>query len=268
MRAAAALLVVALAAAGCAREPRRAPLPEQPVGVPPATAPVPRAEPRATRGNPPFYDVEGQRYYVLPSADGYVERGIASWYGADFHGRRTATGEPYDMRALTGAHPTLPLPAWVRVTNLQNGRSVLVRLNDRGPFRRNRIIDLSQAAAEQIDMIREGTALVEVRSVAVATTAPTGVAPAGTAAVVPPPAAPARRFFAQAGAFADPANAQRLAARLRGAGLGPVTIVPVVLDGRRLQRVRVGPVATVGEFDQLIEALQRAGIEAPRLALD
>lgn len=257
-----ASLAVVLLAAGCAQQPVRS--------LPPASAAagIPPAEPRAARGNPPFYEVEGQRYHVLPSADGYVERGIASWYGADFHGRRTAIGEPYDMRAMTGAHPRLPLPTWVRVTNLQNGRSVLVRLNDRGPFRKNRIIDLSQAAAEQLDMIRDGTALVEVQSVTVAAAAPAAVAPTATAAAVAAPAAPAQRFYAQAGAFADPANAERLAARLRAAGLGPVTVVPVTLDGRRLQRVRVGPVATVGEFDRLIEDLQRAGIEAPRLALD
>ena len=131
-----------------------------------AGAGVPRDEPRAKHGNPPFYEVGGRRYVVLPSAVGYVEQGVASWYGPDFHGGRTATGETYDMHAMTGAHPTLPLPTWVRVTNLENGKSVVVRLNDRGPFARGRIIDLSRAAAEALDMVRAGTARVEVQSLA------------------------------------------------------------------------------------------------------
>ncbi len=251
MRVLAAIFVTLVAATGCALQPVR-PLPPEPP-APPGN--LPRAEPRAALGNPPFYDVEGHRYFVLASAEGFVEQGVASWYGPDFHGLRTATGEPYDMRAMTGAHPTLPLPAWVQVTNLQNGRSATVRLNDRGPFRKNRIIDLSQAAAEQLDMIRDGTALVEVRSLA--------SAGAGSA-----PPAETRRIFAQAGAFTDPDNADRLATRLRTLGLGPVAVVTVAIDGRRLHRVRVGPVASVSEFDLLIERLRQAGVEAPRLALD
>ncbi len=125
---------------------------------------VPRNEPRSRNGNPPFYDVMGKRYFVLSSSVGYVERGVASWYGPGFHKVRTSTGEPYDMYAMTAAHKTLPLPAYVRVTNLQNGRSIVVRVNDRGPFVGNRIIDLSYTAAAKLDMLRNGTAMVEVRS--------------------------------------------------------------------------------------------------------
>ena len=149
--------------------------------TPPAGEGVPRDEPRAKYGNPPFYEVDGRRYVVLPSAAGYVEQGVASWYGPDFHGGRTATGETYDMHAMTGAHPTLPLPTWVRVTNLENGRSVVVRLNDRGPFARGRIIDLSRAAAEALDMVRAGTARVEVQSLA------TGARPGGASPAADPP---------------------------------------------------------------------------------
>jgi rare lipoprotein A len=123
---------------------------------------VPRDEPRSAFGNPPFYYVAGHRYVVLPSATGYVERGVASWYGTEFHGLRTSTGEPYDMFAMTAAHKTLPLPCYARVTNLSNGRSVVVRINDRGPFVANRIIDLSYSAAARLDMIRNGTAFVQV----------------------------------------------------------------------------------------------------------
>jgi rare lipoprotein A len=235
--------------AACAAPPRRPP----PAPPPQPADAVPRAEPRAKSGNPPFYDVGGRRYVVLASAAGYVEQGVASWYGPDFHGGRTATGETYDMTAMTGAHPTLPLPAWVRVTNLQNGRSVVIRLNDRGPFSKNRIIDLSRKAAEELDMIRSGTALVEVRSLAAGDT---------------PPAPPAvNRFFAQAGAFAEEVNASRLAERLRSAGIEGVDVTEIRAEGRRLFRVRAGPVASVGEFDRLIERLRAAGADSPRLAL-
>ncbi len=216
---------------------------------------VPRDEPRAKYGNPPFYEVGGQRYVVLPSAAGYVEQGIASWYGPDFHGGRTATGETYDMDAMTGAHPTLPLPAWVRVTNLENGRSVVVRLNDRGPFAKGRIIDLSRAAAEQLDMIRAGTARVEVASLA--PVALPGAAPQAT------PAA----YYAQAGAFGSRENAEDLAERLRDAGIAGVTVTESASDGRALYRVRAGPVATLPDFDALIDRLRAAGAGDARLAL-
>jgi rare lipoprotein A len=241
---------VILLLAACSAPPRRPP-PHAPPQ--PGEDALPREEPRARSGNPPFYEVSGQRYVVLASATGYVEQGVASWYGPDFHGKRTATGETYDMDAMTGAHPTLPLPAWVRVTNLQNGRSVVVRLNDRGPFARNRIIDLSRKAALELDMVRAGTALVEVRSLVV------GAAP---------PAPPAvSHFFAQAGAFAEEVNATRLAERLRQSGIEGVAVTEARADGRRLFRVRAGPVASVGEFDRLIERLRAAGADSPRLAL-
>lgn len=123
---------------------------------------VPRAEPRSRYGNPESYEVFGRRYHVLASAEGYRERGIASWYGEKFHGRRTSSREPYDMYAMTAAHKTLPLPTYVRVTHLENGRSVIVRVNDRGPFVDSRIIDLSYAAAARLGMVEDGHAPVEV----------------------------------------------------------------------------------------------------------
>lgn len=253
--AAAALALLALA--GCAREPLRpAPPPVSVPAVPsptPAESGVPREEPRSAYGNPPFYEVGGRRYVVLGSAAGYVEQGVASWYGPDFHGGRTATGETYDMNAMTGAHPTLPLPTWVRVTNLENGRSVVVRLNDRGPFARDRIIDLSRAAAQALDMVRAGTARVEVRSLAEA-----GAVPAATA-----PAA----YYAQAGAFGRRENADALAERLRAAGIEGVAVTEVSEDDRTLFRVRAGPAASLVEFDRLVERLRAAGADAVRLAL-
>jgi rare lipoprotein A len=255
---------------------------------------VPRNEPRSRNGNPPFYDVMGKRYFVLSSSVGYVERGVASWYGPGFHKVRTSTGEPYDMYGMTAAHKTLPLPAYVRVTNLQNGRSIVVRVNDRGPFVGNRIIDLSYTAASKLDMLRNGTAMVEVRTLepAAPPAAPTAaplIATPITAADAPPPS-PAdaaqspeaasdvsgavstvpvpRALFIQAGAFSDPNNAERLMQKLRGGGYGKVFVRDDEIAGRRMYRVRIGPVPNVAEFDRIVAALERAGINDAHLALD
>jgi rare lipoprotein A len=244
--------IALLALAGCGGEPLRPTPPPAPV-TGQGTASLPHDEPRSKYGNPPFYEVSGRRYAVLQTAAGYVEQGVASWYGPDFHGGRTATGETYDMNAMTGAHPTLPLPTWVRVTNLENGRSVVVRLNDRGPFAKDRIIDLSRAAAEQLDMIQKGTARVEVRSLAAGDTAP------------PPAAMPA--YYAQAGAFGSRDNAEALAARLRAAGIAGVTVTESTVDGRPMFRVRAGPAANFPEFDALAERMRLAGADSVRLAL-
>ncbi len=268
--------VQALSLAGCfSTAPRPLPTNTAPPTVIPAVPPtdsgevIPRAEPRSRSGNPPFYDVMGKRYYVLSSSSGYLERGVASWYGPGFHQVRTSNGETYDMYGMTAAHKTLPLPAYVSVTNLQNGRSVVVRVNDRGPFVGNRIIDLSYTAALKLDMLRNGTAIVEVRSidpspspVEQAATAP-GVATPGAAA--PGAAAP---LFVQAGAFSDPANAERLAARLRGGSLGKVFVRDDEIAGRRMYRVRIGPVPDVAEFDRIVAALDHLGIKDAHLALD
>lgn len=279
------------------RELPASPAPQPPVAAAPqAPDPdsvpdaIPRVEARSRFGNPPFYEVFGKRYYVLSSNVGYIERGVASWYGPGFHKIRTSTGEPYDMYAMTAAHKTLPLPAYVRVTNLQNGRTVVVRVNDRGPFVENRIIDLSYTAAAKLDMVRNGTAFVEVRSIdpngiepplvaaAAPTTAPVTPAPTATSAVPPPPASAPRAsappanaraaLFVQAGAFGDPANAQRLAQKLRGGDYGNVFVRDDQIAGRRMYRVRIGPVPNVAEFDRVVAALQRDGVQDAHLALD
>jgi peptidoglycan lytic transglycosylase len=271
LRVSAAVLLGALsiAVAGCfSPPPRRSPPQPTPVTEtppPPETIPevVPHAEPRSRSGNPPFYDVFGKRYYVLSSSVGYVERGVASWYGPGFHKVRTSTGETYDMYGMTAAHKTLPLPAYVSVTNLQNGRSIVVRVNDRGPFVGNRIIDLSYTAASKLDMLRNGTAMVEVRSIDAPTPATVGPT---TAAIAAPPVNAA--LFVQAGAFSDPANAQRLAEKLRGGSYGKVFVRDDEIAGRRMYRVRIGPVPDVAEFDRIVAALDRLGIKDAHLALD
>jgi len=256
--------------------------------VPPDSVPdaVPRVEPRSRYGNPPFYEVFGKRYRVLPSSAGYVERGVASWYGPGFHEERTSTGEPYDMFGMTAAHKTLPLPVYVRVTNLQNGRSIVVRVNDRGPFVGNRIIDLSYTAAAKLDMLRNGTAFVEIRAidpaapepvVLAATPASPPTAPPGTSTPplgLPPPSTPAppaplaTGLFIQAGAFANSTNAERLAEKLRGGGYGTVFVRESEIAGRKFYRVRIGPVPDVTEFDRVVAALAQAGVGDAHLALD
>jgi len=245
---------------------------------------VPRREPRSAHGNPPFYNVLGKRYIVLDTADGYLERGVASWYGPTFHGENTSNGERYDMYGMTAAHKTLPLPTYARVTNLKNGKSIVVRINDRGPFVANRLIDLSYTAAAKLDMLREGTTLVEVRALTVQE--PDNL---GRAAQSPPPA-----LYVQAGAFADQNNAQRVVDQLHRGGLtGAFILSPIISqasacspsaqgdsrespvracahpDGKApLYRVRLGPISSVAEFDQLAAKLTSLGIRDARLATD
>jgi rare lipoprotein A len=251
--------VVAPKPAPAAPPPPPPPAAAPPLNIPPTVAPAPQAEPRSARGNPPFYDVLGQRYYVLASADGYLERGVASWYGPGFHTGSTSSGEPYDMYGMSAAHKTLPLPTWVRVTNLKNGKSVVVRVNDRGPFVANRLIDLSYTAAAQLDMLREGTTLVEVRALTPETPDELGRAAAS----------PAPELYVQAGAFSDEHNAQRLLARLQAAGIANAFIASP-LQGRasQLYRVRLGPVSSVAQFDALAARLAALGIRDARLATD
>lgn len=269
---AAALLALALAACATThRPPPPAPGPV-PVPAPPADIAripnaVPRAEPRSLHGNPPFYDALGRRYFVLPSADGYDERGVASWYGPTFHGGNTSSGEPYNMYGMTAAHKTLPLPSYARVTNLANGRSVVVRINDRGPFVANRIIDLSYTAAAKLDMLREGTAWVEVRTIAPGAPEVPAETPAAPAQPRPPAAPALPVLYVQTGAFAEPANAERQLERLHAAGLARAFVMPPP-EGSQLYRVRIGPVGSVTEYDTLATRLAALGIPDARLVTD
>lgn len=126
---------------------------------------VPRVEPLSKSGNPESYQVRGRRYFPQKTSRGHVERGLASWYGKQFHGRKTSSGERYDMYAMTAAHKTLPLPTYVEVTNMENGRTAVVKVNDRGPFHGPRVIDLSYSAAKKLGVIQKGTAMVELRAI-------------------------------------------------------------------------------------------------------
>lgn len=231
------------------------PLPAPPADVDAIPDAVPKAEPRSAKGNPPFYDVLGKRYFVLPTAAGYVERGVASWYGPGFHAARTSNGEPYDMYAMTAAHKTLPLPSYVRVTNLRNGRSVVLRVNDRGPFKDGRIIDVSHTAATKLGILREGTAFVEVQA----------ILPEQPSHPSPPEPTP---LFVQAGAFATESNASRLLAQLRAKGIDKGFVREDRVNDKPMFRVRIGPIPSVAQFDKVVARLKSLGVTDARLALD
>ncbi len=139
--------------------------PTKPADVSSIPDAIPKSETRSKYGNPKSYVVLGKRYYVMNDNRGFSQQGIASWYGKKFHGKRTSSGESYDMYAMTAAHKTLILPAYIEVTNLRNGKKVVVKVNDRGPFHENRIIDLSYAAATKLNVVAKGTALVKIRVV-------------------------------------------------------------------------------------------------------
>jgi rare lipoprotein A len=225
--------------------------------------PVPKAEPRARYGNKSPYSVRGRTYHVLPTAAGYDERGIASYYGSKFHGYMTSDFEKYDMYAFSAASKVLPLPSYARVTNLENGKSVIVRINDRGPFAENRIIDLSYAAAVRIGIWPKGTGLVEVQ----------GIDPAQQDAEPPPPiTVTAQRggkpaLYLQVGAFGDPANAERLARRLRDQDVGSVRVVDAQVGGRNLKRVQIGPLADVDAADRITQKIEALGLPHAQVAV-
>ena len=224
---------------------------------------VPKPEPLSSIGNQP-YTVFNKTYYPLKDAAGYHARGIASWYGRQFRGKFTSDGERYNMYAMTAAHKTLPLPSYARVTDLTNGRSVIVRVNDRGPFLNNRLIDLSYAAAAKLGMLRTGTALVEVDGIApwenpvqVATTQAGTIpgAPAAKAATLDPP-----RLYLQVGAFASRRNAETLRTRLEKADFTQVCVQRSRSTPNVPFRVRIGPLPSVADSDRLARRIAAYGI--------
>lgn len=273
-------------------------------------------------GNP--YKIAGRWYHPAVDPD-YDKVGIASWYGPKFHGRPTANGERFNMNALTAAHTTLPMPSWVRVTNLENGRSIILRVNDRGPFVGNRIIDVSRRGAQLLGFEKQGTVRVRVQVVP-GPDAPTPVQmaaaarqqtspprpaaparetriipkpaePAPEMAAVPPPAveasaiaapaapvtvasrdhdpgprwlspeaAPGERVYIQAGAFSAYKSARRVAEGLED--LGRVELSPLARGNDYIYRVRIGPLASVGEADGLLGHVHALGHDAARIVVD
>ncbi|MGA8278701.1 MAG: septal ring lytic transglycosylase RlpA family protein [Rhodanobacteraceae bacterium] len=236
-----------------------------PIDVSKIPEPVPKVEPHSRYGNKSTYSVLGRTYHVLPTAVGYDERGIASWYGNKFHGFMTSSFEPYDMYAFTAAHKTLPLPSYARVTNLANGKSVVVRVNDRGPFVENRLIDLSYAAAVKIGIWPRGTGMVEVRAI---DPAHPQAEPATSTAVTGKGSRHAlAHIYLQLGAFGDRRNAERLARALERAGIDGVRVQTAAVNGRRLHRVRVGPLANVAAADALSPRIRKLGFGVPRVTV-
>jgi len=225
-----------------------------------ASEPVVVNPPRSQRGNPPEYEVLGRRYRVMNNGDGYRDTGIASWYGRKFHGRPTSSGERYDMFALTAAHKTLPIPMWVEVTNQRNGRSVIVKVNDRGPFVDDRIIDLSYAAALELDMIQAGTAPVFVRALGAPATMP--------APTVAEAATEARVVFAQVGAFSDQSNAERVIRQLRRSGFDNAVIESNLLGAGVVHRVRIGPLDGDSVFASVRDQLLELGFDSAQMIVE
>ncbi|RJQ45616.1 MAG: septal ring lytic transglycosylase RlpA family protein [Gammaproteobacteria bacterium] len=243
--------------------------PSAPLDIASIPEPVPRIEPPSKYGNPPFYTVNGQTYRTLASCAGYVERGIASWYGVKFHGRRTSSGEPYDMYAISAAHKTLPLPCYVRVTNLQNGRSLIVRVNDRGPFIGDRLIDLSYAAAAKLGILGHGTGLVEVRALdAAAPQEPERVTADKAERQETHRAPSAENVYLQVGAFQNLDGAERLRARLLDKITDEIQIIRTTLNDALLYRVRIGPLVTSDDAGRLAESLAHLGIAGARIVTD
>lgn len=181
------------------------------------------------------YEVNGERYQPIPSAEGFVEEGIASWYGKKFHGRKTSNGEIYDMYAMTAAHKTLPMNVYLKVTNRNNGRSTVVRVNDRGPFVKTRIIDLSYSAANELGVVGPGTAPVTIEALGYRDAAPSGTPPHYRQ----PASYDVGTFMVQVGAFTVRENADRLAVKLQGQ-FGHSSVVEGWVNGQKFYRVRVG----------------------------
>lgn len=236
---------------------------------------VPRAEPLSLSGNNP-YVVFGKKYTPMKSAKGYRSKGVASWYGKKFHGKRTSNGESYDMYAMTAAHKTLPLPSYVRVRNLDNNRSVVVRVNDRGPFLHKRLIDLSYAAAHRLGVIGTGTARVEVTAIPTGQRPAQGVAVAGhkEEPVIESEPLPASTHtgegmvFIQAGSFGNRDNAIALRDQLKSANIRPVNIATAMVNRDRFFRVRVGPLANMGIANSLSQRLRNLGIQGARIIVE
>lgn len=300
---AALAVLLALVLAGCSSAPERKADPDRPLGdaaydaypdpddVPQDLALIPDAvptdEPPSRYGNPPEYEVFGQRYRTLRTSTGFEEEGLASWYGTKFHGRRTSSGEPYDMYAMTAAHKTLPLPTYVEVVNLENERRVIVRVNDRGPFVDDRIIDLSYAAAHRLDMTDAGVAPVRIRAVGpddvdtprVAESRPPVPEPIELAeasqgrgnpvVASAPDGSPANEADAselatnngrwvQVGAFSERRTAEGIQRDLEALGFESVEISTLERDQQAdLHRVRIGPLEGV-ELQEATERLQEA----------
>lgn len=260
-------LLPLLFASACSFAPKKEPSPA-PTGRPADLArtpdAVPRVEPRSKYGNMKTYEVFGKRYYVLSSSKGFKQKGIASWYGKKFHGRKTSSGEIYDMYAMTAAHKTLPLPTYVEVKNLSNGKKAVVRVNDRGPFHDNRIIDLSYTAALKLGLAQAGTGLVEVRAIDPRSYS-RGGAPIRSGGR--PPKSERTDFYIQVGAFANHDSAKKLKSKLAPLKQR-IRIERAKVNRNTVYRVQIGPLRSIEKADDIASRLGRFGIHNHRITLE
>jgi len=262
------LAFVVLALSACAAAPRSGgyykddgPGEKPPANLDQIADAQPKAEPLHRYANRP-YQVFGKEYVPLAFVQPYRQRGVASWYGKKFHGQRTASGEAYDMYAMTAAHPTLPIPSYARVTRVATGRSVIVRINDRGPFHQGRMIDLSYAAALKLGFAYLGSAEVELESIEpgqavtptqqAATTTPPAAAPTEQALPAPEQAV---AVYVQVGAFSSRANAENLRSRVEGE-FGWLKDTVQVLAIGNLWRLHVGPYRTQDDARSVAERIE------------
>ncbi len=258
---------------------------------------IPKAEPRSRYGNPSSYVVFGKKYHVLKDSKGYRKRGLASWYGKKFHGRRTSSGETYDMHQLTAAHKTLPLPTYVNVRNLENGREMILRVNDRGPFHKGRIIDLSYAAAVKLGVYSKGVSEVEVEAIDVQDYVSSGLAlretsssrrnvrsghksavrnvgggagPRIRAADTTLPSSSAARaagaagkeFFIQVGAYQQQENAKKVVRELSKLKVDNVEINQKQTLGSIFYRIWIGPFTNRSDISNAVDRISKIGIRS------
>jgi len=221
---------------------------------------------KSKRGNPSSYVVLGKRYYVMDSASGFKQRGVASWYGPDFHGKSTSSGESYNMHAMTAAHKTLPIPVMVRVKNLDNGKTAVVKVNDRGPFAKGRIIDLSYAAAKKLGVVGPGTANVEITALDASGQA--SRAPAARAVPLEASEVDNSQLYIQLGSFGSKANARKLRDELTYKNEKPVVIRTVKTDKGSLFRVQLGPLLDVAEATSVQLRLKRKGYRNAQIVVN
>ncbi len=239
--------------------------PDKPIDWTQVKPVVPQYEVKSRYGNPVSYEVAGRTYHVLSSSNKYKKRGIASWYGTKFHGRRTSSGETYDMLQLTAAHKTLPIPCYVKVTNLDNGKTLVVRVNDRGPFVKSRVIDLSYAAAHQLGMAEKGTANVIVESIDFHNQVGNSLVKLSPNKSAIQSSGQGQYRFVQVGAYANAESAKKLAKVLDREIKLPVKVTWIKRKGKKLYRVRIGPIDSLETAMQLAETLNISELGKPRI---
>ena len=226
---------------------------------------IPEPLNRTGAGNRSPYTVLGKSYEVMPTEVGYNERGVASWYGEKFHGHKTSNGEVFDMFLASAAHKSLPIPSFLRVTNLDNNRSIVVRVNDRGPFHGDRVIDLSYAAALKLGYADRGTARVQLESiVATGTSGDRAVRASNSVWNETLRVSSTGNKYVQVGAFSDLSAAQEVTSRVEEITSLPVFIRTVNISNNKiLHRVRVGPISDPGQIQRVSESVVAANLGSP-----